>query len=228
VDDVVTVPVWVDAMAVTVGAIAGALHAEKKRLDIVGILLLAVTLGMGGGIIRDLLLAQGTPVFLTTPLYLTLALVVGFVAFFFAATLSRANPLLIIFDVFGVGLFAMIGANKALLVGLDVMPAIFVGAAAGVGGGVMRDVLCGDVPVIMLPGRLNAVATVLGVVVFVALAEYTDLTAEAAAVIGVAFVAALRFLSAGLGWESPQPMGLDRRVRRWWRRRQSATPGPSR
>jgi uncharacterized membrane protein YeiH len=187
--DVVAVPFWVDAMAISTGAMAGALHAERKRLDVIGVMILAVLVGLGGGIVRDLLLAQGTPVFLTSPSYLAIALSVGGVAFFFAGTLKRVSPLLTIVDAFAIALY---------------------------------DVLCGDIPTIMLPGRLNAVATVAGTTAFVLLAQFTSMSGPAAAVVGVAVSAALRFLSAGLGWESPQPIPIDRRLRRWWRGRSSS------
>jgi uncharacterized membrane protein YeiH len=220
--DVVAVPFWVDAMAISTGAMAGALHAERKRLDVIGVMILAVLVGLGGGIVRDLLLAQGTPVFLTSPSYLAIALSVGGVAFFFAGTLKRVSPLLTIVDAFAIALYAVIGADKALQLGLAALPAIFVGVMSGSAGALLRDVLCGDIPTIMLPGRLNAVATVAGTTAFVLLAQFTSMSGPAAAVVGVAVSAALRFLSAGLGWESPQPIPIDRRLRRWWRGRSSS------
>jgi uncharacterized membrane protein YeiH len=218
----IQVPVWADLAAIGVGALAGALHAERKGLDVIGVLSLAVAGGLGGGIIRDLLIARGTPVALTTPSYVITAALMAVLGFFFARYVARFVKPMIILDALSLALFALVGADKALLNGLTASGAVLVGVATAVGGGILRDLLCGDVPQIVLPGQLYATAALVGALAYVGMADL-DVARGLAALITIALVFALRMASVLRGWETPQPVDLPGYLatqgRRWRRRR---------
>jgi uncharacterized membrane protein YeiH len=128
-------------------ALNGGLTAVRAaRLDIVGVVTLAMVSGLGGGIIRDVLLGALPPATFSDWRYLAVAAGGGLVAFAVSGRLARLTMLLTVLDAAGLSLFAVTGASKALALGLGAAPAVLLGAITGVGGGTVRDVLLGQVP----------------------------------------------------------------------------------
>ena len=218
----IQVPAWADLTAIGVGALAGALHAERKGLDVIGVLLLAVATGLGGGIIRDLLIGRGTPVALTTSSYVATAAFMAVVGFFFARYAARFVKPMLVLDALSLALFAVVGADKALLNGLTSSGAVLVGVATAVGGGILRDLISGDVPQIVLPGQLYATAALVGALAYVGMVDL-GVARGLAELITIALVFALRMASVLRGWETPQPVDLPgylaNQGRRWRRSR---------
>ena len=181
-----------DLAGVAVFAVSGALAAGRKSLDLFGVYVLAVVTAMGGGTLRDVLLDR-TPIFwFADPTLLVVVLV--------AATLTVAlarwgtpNPrLLRVADALGLGLFAVSGAQAAEATGVPAVIVVVMGMMTGTFGGVLRDVLTSEIPLILRPGRLYATAAALGPAVYLGLKAF-GITGAVAAAIGAATTIGLRF-----------------------------------
>ncbi len=208
------VPPPFEVAATFVGAVSGALVAVRKRFDMVGVVTLAFVAGLGGGIIRDVLLQKyGIAAFQHDYLLLT-ALVAAFVGFFFASAIRQGRFFFVLVDAVALGLFAVVGADKAVVAMLGIIPAILLGAITSTGGGVLRDVLTGEVPNVLQPGSLYAAAAVAGATTYILLLEWLDLVKPVAAVAAVTVVLLLRFAAIWLGWQTPSPVDLTPHVAR--------------
>jgi uncharacterized membrane protein YeiH len=203
-----------EVSATFVGAISGALVAVRRRFDIVGVMTLALVAGLGGGIIRDVLLQKfGIAAFQHDYLLLT-ALIAALAGFFFASAIHRGRAVFLLVDAISLGLFAVVGADKAVVALLGVIPAILLGTITSTGGGVLRDVLTGEVPNVLQPGSLYALAAVAGSTTYVMLTVWLGVVKPWAAFVAVGIVLLLRMLSIWLGWQSPTPVDLSPAVAR--------------
>jgi uncharacterized membrane protein YeiH len=192
---------FVDLAGVLGNAILGGVAARTARLDIVGFVVLAVMSGLGGGMIRDTLLQQGTPLALTDPTYLLFAVIGGVIAFFVAFNGRWSRRALLLVDVLAVGCWSAVGAQKALDGGLVWMPAIMLGIITAVGGGMVRDIMLLKVPTIFGGNTLYATSAVLAsteTVVFSKLGLVAVGTAVA-----ILSAAALSLLARRYGWVLP-------------------------
>jgi uncharacterized membrane protein YeiH len=151
-------------------ALNGALTAIRTaRLDVVGVITLGVVTALGGGILRDILSGVLPPVTFRDWRFLVVAAIGGLVAFFFGRRLDRLASPINLADAAGLSLFAVTGAGQALAAGLGPLPAVVLGAVTAVGGGTIRDVLVGRVPVVLSSG-LYAVPALVGSALTVAAA----------------------------------------------------------
>ena len=207
------IPAAVDLAAIVIGALTGGLLAAREGFAVSGVLLLAVSGGLGGGLIRDVLLAEGPPVALTNPAYLPTVALTAAVTFFFSGWLSRLTGLLVVLDAVTLGFFTVIGAQKALLVGLPYASVVFIGTVTAVGGAVIRDVLLAQRADIVQPGPYNAVAALLGASLLTVLAGPLGLEPLPVAAAVIVLVAGLRVLSVWRGWEAPVAVDLPARTR---------------
>ena len=159
--------VWLDFFGIAVFAISGALLAAEKRQTLVTFFFLAVTTGVGGGTLRDLLI--GAPVFWVHT-NATLVICIGAALLvWFASRRWFAGKALLWFDAAGLGAYATYGAAKALLFGVAPVPAFVMGVLTACAGGIIRDVLAGE-PSILLRPELYVTAAALASGLFVALA----------------------------------------------------------
>lgn len=204
----VTVPPALEVAAAFAGGLAGAIVGVRRELDAVGVITLAVAAGLGGGIVRDLLLQRYGIYALENPRLLIAVLIAALLAFFFFGAVRKARPLLLVVDALALGLFACIGTDKALLAGLTVLPAILLGTITSVGGGMIRDVLTGEVPQVLRPGGLYATAAVLGAMAYVGLVSWLNVVKPVATLAVIVLVLGIRALSQWLGWQSPTPTDL--------------------
>jgi uncharacterized membrane protein YeiH len=161
------VPIWLDLICVGFGAFQGALFAIfYKRFDLVGVISVAVIAGLGGGILRDLLLSAGRPAGMQDKYILTA--VGGAVAALIIGRWYRKSSGVIVFlDSIAMSLFAIAGTYKALIYDTTDLVAVILGIITAVGGGVLRDIVCRVTPQIFTGGPLYATATALGSTVFV-------------------------------------------------------------
>ena len=180
--------------------LSGALAAIRARLDFLGVLVLAAVVGLAGGITRDLLIGTG-PATIRDWRYLAAAGAAGLVCFWAGTYLERAERSILVFDAFGLSLFAVTGATKAVLFGLGVVPAILLGLVTGVGGGLLRDVLIREVPTVLREG-LYAVPALLAAAITV-LAQEAGSTSPVFPVVAVAACVVLRL--AALQWNIRLP-----------------------
>jgi uncharacterized membrane protein YeiH len=223
---VVEPPLAISLTAVLLGSLSGAIFAVQRKFAITGVLAIAIATGLGGGIIRDLLLGH-TPVALTDPWYLPLSVVAAFIGFFFASLVHRGQLLLNILDPIWMGLFAVIGAQLTLNADLGSFAAILVGCISAFGGAVMRDLLAGETPQLVLPGPINYLAAILGAIIYVGMVEWAGLNHVLSEWVTIAIVFALRMLALRYGIKAPEPMDVPRHLRRrvLTGRRRTTRPG---
>ena len=170
--------------------------------------------GFGGGILRDLLLNQ-VPAALQSNWYILVATGAALLGMLLQRLFSRINVAIVILDAVSLGLFCAIGASKALSVGLPVVPAMFIGVVASVGGGMLRDLLLGMPIGVMHVGSLYAVAAAVGALFLVgASAGGADITVAGIGCVIVATV--IRLLAVRFGWSLPEQRTIStlRRLRR--------------
>lgn len=162
--EIYQIPFGVDLAAVGIGAIQGAMFAAQlkdRRIDMFGIALIGVLTGFGGGLIRAFLLAQ-IPMALQNNWYLVVATVGAFLGMALQSVFHRLNGVIIVLDAITIGMFGALGTTAALSVNLPVLPAIFVGVASAVGGGMLRDLFLNLPIAVMHVGSLYAVAAGVG------------------------------------------------------------------
>jgi len=150
-----------DLVGVFVMGVAAGAIASRLNFDVVGFAVIGIVAGLGGGLVRDLILDYGTPAAFSGPWYLTCALGGAAFSFFVAADAAWWRRLVTALDITAMGLWAATGTAKSLGYGLDVLPAILLGVTSAVGGGVIRDVLVGRIPAIFGGGPLYATGALL-------------------------------------------------------------------
>jgi uncharacterized membrane protein YeiH len=157
----------IELCAVAVCAIAGVLEAGRKEIDLLGVVIVALVAALGGGTLRDLLL--DVPVFwIANQTYLYAAVVAGLLAFFAARVVRLPADLFVLPDAAGLALFAVLGTQKALALGTPWLAASLMGVITGVFGGVLRDVLCNERPLVFT-SELYATAAWAGTLLLVLL-----------------------------------------------------------
>jgi uncharacterized membrane protein YeiH len=197
--------VTLDLVGIFVFAISGGLVAVRKDLDLFGVLVLAGTTGLGGGFLRDVLIGATPPAALADWRYLLVPVGAGLVTFVYHPALGRMERTVNVFDAFGLSLFCVAGAIKALDYGLGPVPAALMGMVTGIGGGMLRDVLAGRVPVIFR-GELYATPALAGAVVVV-LGDRADLPVVVITVAGAGVCLVWRLLAMWRDWRAPMPAG---------------------
>ncbi|KAF0209415.1 MAG: TRIC cation channel family protein [Actinomycetota bacterium] len=213
---IVKVPMLYELTAAFVGGLSGATRAAEKRMDISGVAVLAVVNALGGGILRDVLLqTQGIAAFQHWRL-LAVALAAAVVGFFFSSLGRRLQRPFLYLDALSLGLFAIVGADKALLAGLTVVPAVLLGVVTSVGGGVIRDVLCNETPQVLKPGTLSGTAAALGSTLYVLLVTWMHIVKPVALVVAVLVTVTLRIVSVKRGWTAPEPVDYTAVPERLW------------
>ena len=217
VNSLAQLPAWTPYAAVLVGGLVGASHAARQGFDVIGVLGLAIAGGLGGLLLRDVLLQKGTPVVLTDPRYLLTATLAALLGFFFAGLISSLGRVLMVLDALSLGLFATLGASAALYYGMGPAPAVFLGLTTAVGGIILRDVLSGEPPSIMRPGIFIGVAALFGACVFVGLREL-GVSSGLAQIATILVVFGLRLLAVWRKWESPTSIDLTDRMWELWSR----------
>jgi uncharacterized membrane protein YeiH len=181
-----------DLVGVAVFAVSGALAAGRKHLDLFGVYVLAVVTATGGGTLRDVLLDRHPVFWVARPAVLIVALGAATATVAFARWGTPAPRLLRIADALGLGLFAVAGAQAAEATGVPPLIVVVMGMMTGTFGGVLRDVLTSQIPLVLRPGRLYATAAALGPAVYLAL-KSAGMEAVWAAAIGSAATITLRF-----------------------------------
>lgn len=211
-------PLWVDLVAVALGSVQGAAFAAQfrdRRLDLLGVAIVGIATGFGGGVIRDLLLNQ-TPVALQSNLYLPVAIGAALLGMLLQRLVHRLSITINVLDAVSIGLFCALGTTKALAAGLPVVPAIFVGAVAAVGGSMLRDMLLNMPIAIMQVGSLYAVAAIAGAGALV-IVEAFGVDVFVCGIVCVAVTFGVRVLAVVFDWKLPEqrhlPTGAIRIVR---------------
>lgn len=217
----------VDLAGVLANAILGGIAARAAKLDMVGFVILAILAGLGGGMIRDTLLQQGTPVALADPYYLGVAIVGAMIAFFIPFNGRTSRRALVFLDVLAVGCWAAVGAQKALAADLGWLAAILLGMVTAIGGGMVRDLFLMKVPTVFGGNTLYATSAFVASVEMVALTKWG--LPEVGTLVAILSATALSLLARRFGWNLPsevrvRPPRLPASWRtRWWSGRTSTT-----
>jgi len=161
----------IDILGTIAFAISGVLVAMEKKLDLFGVLIIAFVTAIGGGTLRDLLIGN-TPVnWMTTPVYLITISATVFVAIIFVNQLRYFRKSLFLFDTIGIGLYTMVGVEKGLNAGLSPVICIILGTITASFGGVIRDILCNEIPVIFRK-EVYATICILGGIIYFVLIQF--------------------------------------------------------
>jgi uncharacterized membrane protein YeiH len=192
-------------------ALSGGVTAVKRRLDVFGVLVLAFAVGNAGGITRDLLIGAVLPAALRDWRYLAASLLAGLVAFFWTPTLDRLWSFVLLVDAAGLALFAVVGTQKALAFGLNPVMAALLGMVTGIGGGMLRDVLVTEIPIV-LRADLYAVAALAGAAL-VAAGHMLHLPSAPVVIAGAALCFGLRLGAIRYGWHLPRARALKQSAR---------------
>lgn len=192
---------FLDIFGVIVFALSGALMAGRYQLDPFGVVVLAAVTAIGGGTIRDVIL--GTTVFwVASPIYLYIILATALLTIAFIRRPKRIpKRFLLLADAFGLALFAVLGTAKAIKLGAPVSVAIVMGTITGVAGGMIRDVLCNVIPMI-LRQEIYALAAMLGGILFVVL-NYFGASENLATILAISGALTLRL--AAIYWQVSLP-----------------------
>ncbi|MFT4147406.1 MAG: trimeric intracellular cation channel family protein [Micrococcaceae bacterium] len=144
-------------------AVSGSLLAVRMKYDIVGSIMLASITGLGGGVIRDLIIAHGgTPGAFENPIYLTAPLAAALLVYAFYHHVVKRKKTLIIFDAAGLALFSIVGTLKALDNSMNPYTSMLLGVSTAVGGGLLRDVIANKPPALFAPDEVYATPAFLG------------------------------------------------------------------
>lgn len=205
------IPLWADLLAIGVGGLQGAMFAAQfrdRRLDLLGVAIIGIATGFGGGLIRDVLLAE-VPAALQSNWYVVVAVGAALIGMLLERIFTRLNSVITVLDALTIGLFCAIGTTKALSMGVPEVPAVFVGTVAAVGGSVLRDMLLNLPIALMHVGSLYAVAAVGGSVVLVTVLAL-GLPVFWAAGLCVAVTFGIRVLAVLFHWSLPEQRHLQR------------------
>lgn len=206
----VAIPLAFELLAVVVAAATGALTARENKLDLVGAIGLAVLVSLGGGLIRDVILQEGNVYILRQPLALPVAVATATAVFTFPVMVEKPDRLVAVLDIFSVGLFAVMGADKTMLYGYPAITCVMMGFFTAVGGGLLRDVCLARVPYIFQRSNLYAIAAIAGALTYIVLVQYLDIWNIAAAVVSVAVTMAVRWWSIRYNIMSPTEVDLHK------------------
>jgi uncharacterized membrane protein YeiH len=198
-----SLPIWFDLAATFAFALSGALAAIRRGYDIVGVLAIALVSGIGGGLIRDGLFIQTeiTPL-LTDPDYIYTVTAATVVSFFFQRHIHRFHRLIAWIDALGLGAYAAFGVQKSLAAGLPPSAAVFIGVINAVGGGVLRDVLTREEPLVFQPGQFYLLTALCGAVTFICTGVYLELAATPAALTAIAVTFLFRSIAIAFNWRT--------------------------
>ena len=223
-----TLPIQIDLAATFLFGLTGGLAALKRGYDVIGLFALAFVTGVGGGLLRDgLFIQQGPPAVTADSRYILMILLAGCVAFlfrnrvigsnrmiawldtlgvsahFFRTRVTRFNKVIAWLDALGLGAYAVVGVQKSLYAGLSVAAAILVGVINAAGGGLLRDVLVRDEPLLFKPGQFYVLAAFAGCLLFALLVLQFKMEATQAALIAIGTTFVFRVMAIQFNWTSP-------------------------
>jgi len=202
------VPILFDYAATLTWAVSGAIVAIQRRFDIVGVFVVALLSAIGGGLLRDAVFLDRTPVFLTNPAYLSLVVGATVGTTLFGRPLDRLigsetiKKVVDAIDALGTPAFAVFGMQLAENRGLPLPAVVFVGVANGVAGGLLRDIVVNEVPTLMRPGQFSALTLLAACAIYLTLVRQLAMTPTEAAWISVGAFFVVRVLTIRFNWQS--------------------------
>ena len=202
-DNQFVLPVYFDLGATFLYALSGALVAIRRQYDIVGLFVLALVTGLGGGLIRDSIFIQsGPPLAMKDERYLYAVLIGCLLAAGFSRRMDRLQKVFLLADALGLGAYAVVGVEKSITAGLSIVAAIMVGVINAAGGGLLRDVLVREEPLLFKPGQLYVLGALLGACLFAWLILRRNWPFDQAALVSVGATFLFRLLAIIFNWKT--------------------------
>lgn len=198
----------IDFVGVFAFALSGGLAAVRRRFDVFGVLVLALVTALGGGVVRDVMLGITPPRNITNVPLLATAIIAGLVTFRFSGTVERARRTILVADALGLAAFSVSGAVTAIEAGHPGAEAVVMAVVTAVGGGMVRDVLSGQVPSVFTEDFYALAALIGGLLTDTA--ARLHLLGPAAKWGLVAFLFVLRIVAIKWHWHAPKPRRLER------------------
>ncbi|MEQ8470713.1 MAG: trimeric intracellular cation channel family protein [Marinoscillum sp.] len=192
---------FIDIVGTMVFAISGALAGRDKKLDIFGISAVGFITAIGGGTLRDVLLGS-TPVgWMNDLIYLSMIALGVVFSLFFGRTVRKLRRTFFIFDTIGIAVFTVLGLQKALTLGVHPIIAIMMGMVSAVFGGVIRDIVCNEIPLIFRQ-EIYALTCIAGGIVYVLL-DFLSINQVANVITTASFIVIFRVLAVKYHWKLP-------------------------
>jgi uncharacterized membrane protein YeiH len=158
-------------MGICVEAVTGAIAAGRKKMDFFGVMMIACIAALGGGTVRDVLFNTHPLTWVAHPEYLIFTTFFAFLTIFIADSLAKIMKIFLILDALGLSAFVILGTQKILAIGLSPSIAVISGMLTGICGGMLRDILCNDIPLV-LRKELYAVIALFGALLFITLTHF--------------------------------------------------------
>ena len=202
------VPIVFDYVATFTWAVSGAIVAIRRRYDITGVFIVSLLAAIGGGLLRDAVFLNRTPVFLTDAAYLSLITGATIVTSVFTLYLRNLigpdtiQKIVDYIDALGTPAFAVFGMQLADNAGLPLVAVLFVGVANGVAGGLLRDVVVRDVPALLRPGQFGSLTLLAACGIYLLMTMQMDVAPNRAAWITVALFFVVRVLTIRFNWQT--------------------------
>ncbi|MYM31815.1 Uncharacterized membrane protein YeiH [Duganella sacchari] len=186
----------IEIVAILVGALSGFVEARRKRMDIVGVFTVAFIAAFGGGTLRDILLDKRPLFWVMHQEYAILIFVLALLATPLMRTVKQiiSERVIVVADAIGLGLFAVAGASQALAANMPIFIASMMGVITGIFGGVLRDIVCNEVPMVFRDGKPYAICAFFGAWMYIGL-QYTDVSDDFALWTSATSITLLRLLT---------------------------------
>ncbi|HCN89913.1 MAG TPA: hypothetical protein DIT28_12175 [Oxalobacteraceae bacterium] len=154
----------IEILAILVGAFSGFIEARSKKMDVVGVFTVAFITAFGGGTLRDILLDKRPLFWVAHQEYAILIFVLALIAAPLIRTLRKivSERLIVVADALGLGLFSIAGVSEALAAGMPIFIASMMGVITGIFGGVLRDIVCNEIPMVLRDGKPYAICAFAG------------------------------------------------------------------
>jgi len=191
----------IELLGVAVFAISGALAAGRRHFDLLGVVVIALVTATGGGTLRDVLLDRHPVFWIADTTYVYVSLLAALLTVVYARYRHPPGRQILIADALGLALFSISGAQIAEHAGHGGIVVVIMGTLTGAAGGVLRDMMCAEVPIILRRGRIYATAAIAGVAAYLLLQHFIDRTL--AALLGMAGIAGLRLGAIIWDWTLP-------------------------
>ena len=194
-------PIEFDLAATFLMAMTGVWVASRRGYDILGALTLAFVSGVGGGLLRDSVFLSVPPAVMQNPVYLPAVLAAVVVGVLFHRFAERFGRLIAYVDAIALAVYAVVGADKAMVAGTAPLGAVLIGMTNAVGGGLLRDILVREEPLLFKPGQFYVLAALGGCMLFVGL-DYYDVPLKKAAAASICTTLLLRLLAIRFNWKT--------------------------
>jgi uncharacterized membrane protein YeiH len=190
-------------------AVTGAMKGVAFKMDILGVIVLSSITGMAGGMLRDIVLGRTPPAALIDPTYILVTTITGISVFYLYPNIKSLLGLFLKFDALGLGVFSIIGATIALNsgYGLNLLIMMFAGVITAVGGGIVRDVLVNEKPLVFIK-ELYVSLSFIGILLFFSLL-YIGVALDTSSIIGISFITGLRIAAMRFNWNLPRRKAND-------------------